>query len=165
MKAARFPGIAGNRAGAAGIDMANGFGSDAGLVQSGSNCPGQTLTREAAVEGCAKTHHLSIDLGAALSCVFRFFQNQHAGMAAATFYLLLPYTAILIGQLHHVWPITLIVWAVVAYRLPTLAGLLLGLAAGSVYFPALVFPVWLSFYWRRGAGRFAAAFVLAAGIS
>ena len=62
------------------------------------------------------------------------------------------------------WPITLIVWAVVAYRLPTLAGMLLGLAAGSVYFPALVFPVWFSFYWRRGAGRFAAAFVLAAGV-
>lgn len=108
--------------------------------------------------------HLAIIAGL-VTVGYRHFQNQHAGMAAATFYLLLPYTAIHIGQLHHVWPMTLIVWAVVAYRLPALAGLLLGLAAGSVYFPALVFPVWLSFYWRRGAGRFAAAFVLAAGAS
>jgi hypothetical protein len=93
------------------------------------------------------------------------FHNAHAGMAAATFYLLLPYTAVHIGQVHHVWPAALLVWAVAAYRLPLLAGLLLGLAAGSVYFPALVLPVWLSFYWRRGVGRFAAAFVLSAGIT
>src|SRR5207249_8036351 len=35
----------------------------------------------------------------------------------------------------------------------------------SVYFPALVFPVWFSFYRRRGAGRFTAAFLLSAGLS
>jgi hypothetical protein len=86
-------------------------------------------------------------------------------MAAATFYLLLPYTAFHFGQVHHVWPIALLVWAVAAYRKPTLAGFLLGLAAGSVYYPALVFPLWFSFYWRRGAGRFAVAFVLAASLS
>src|SRR5207248_10760055 len=89
-------------------------------------------------------------------------QDAHAGIAAATFYLLLPYNAIHIGQVHHVWPSALMIWAVAAYRWPLAAGLLLGLAAGSVYFPALVFPVWLSFYWKRGAGRFAAGFVLAA---
>ena len=50
------------------------------------------------------------------------------------------------------------------YRRPTLAGLLLGVAAGSVYFPALLLPVWLSFYWRRGGGRFLAAFVLGVGL-
>ncbi len=53
----------------------------------------------------------------------------------------------------------------VCYRRPVLAGILLGLAAGSVYFPALLFPVWFSFYWRRGAGRFSGAFVLSALIS
>ncbi len=95
---------------------------------------------------------------------WRHFQDVHAGMAAATFYLLLPYTAYHVGHWHHVWPMALIVWAVALYRRPTLAGLFLGLAAGSVYFPALIFPVWLSFYWRRGAGRFAAAFVLTAGL-
>jgi hypothetical protein len=50
----------------------------------------------------------------------------------------------------------------VGYRWPLLAGLLLGLAAATAYFPLLVAPLWLSFYWKRGAGRFLAAFCLAA---
>jgi hypothetical protein len=94
----------------------------------------------------------------------RHFQDAHTGMAAATFYLLLPYTAYHIGQWHHVLPMALIVWGVGLYRRPMLAGLLLGLAAGTVYFPVLIFPLWLSFYWRRGAGRFAGTFVLAASV-
>jgi hypothetical protein len=61
---------------------------------------------------------------------------------------------------HHVLPTALLVWAVAAFRLPTLSGLLLGLAAGTGYFPVFLFPVWLSFYWLRGAGRFAGAFGL-----
>jgi hypothetical protein len=96
---------------------------------------------------------------------YRIFQDAPAGMAAATFYLLLPYTAFYVGQVHHVWPTALLVWAVACYRRPILAGALLGLAAGSVFFPALLFPLWLSFYWRRGAGRFAASFALFALIS
>src|SRR5205823_5888906 len=96
---------------------------------------------------------------------YRTFQDAPAGMAAATFYLLLPYTAFHVAQVHHVWPSALLVWAVACYRRPILAGCLLGLAAGSVFFPALLFPVWLSFFWRRGAGRFAAAFFLSTSIS
>jgi hypothetical protein len=103
---------------------------------------------------------------------WRHYQDVPGGMAAATFYLLLPYTFLLlpyspldVGQWHHALPMALVVWALAAYRLPTLAGVLLGLAAGSVYFPALLAPVWCSFYWRRGAGRFAAAFLLAGGLS
>jgi hypothetical protein len=96
---------------------------------------------------------------------YRHFQDIHAGMAAATFYLLLPYTAYHVGQVHHVWPVALLVWAVGSYRLPMLAGCLLGLAAGSAFFPALVFPVWLSCYWNRGARRFAASFLFSAILS
>lgn len=107
--------------------------------------------------------HLAIVVGLVyIGC--RHFQDAHAGMAAATFYLLLPYTAFDIAQWHYVWPMALIIWAVAAYRKPMLAGLLLGLAAGTLYFPLLVFPIWLSFYWRRGAGRFASAFTLTAGL-
>jgi hypothetical protein len=95
---------------------------------------------------------------------WRHFQDAHAGMAAATFYLLLPYTAAHFGQWHHVWPMALVVWAVAAYRRPALAGLLLGLAAGTVYFPLVIFPVWLSFYRGRGAGRFSGAFALGSGV-
>ena len=58
----------------------------------------------------------------------------------------------------------MIVWAVAAYRRPWISGLLLGLAAGSVYFPALLFPLWLSFYGGRGLGRFVTTFLLAAGL-
>ncbi len=108
--------------------------------------------------------HLAVVVGLVF-IGYRHFQDTHAGMAAATFYLLLPYTAMHVGQVHHVLPSALLIWAVAAYRRPVLAGLLLGLAAGAVYFPALVFPLWFSFYWRRGAGRFAGAFFLAAGLT
>jgi hypothetical protein len=86
-------------------------------------------------------------------------------MAAGTFYLLLPYTGMQVAQWQSVLPVMLMMYAVLAYRLPTVAGLLLGLAAGSGYYPIVAFPVWLSFYWGRGAGRFAAAFLLTVAAS
>jgi len=92
----------------------------------------------------------------------RHFQDLHGGVAAATCYLLLPYTALQVGQAHLLWPSALLVWLIVLYRRPLIAGLVLGLAAGTAYVPALLAPLWLNFYWRRGAGRFAAAFFLAA---
>lgn len=107
--------------------------------------------------------HLAIAVGLVL-IGYRHFQDATGGMAAATFYLLLPYTGYHVEQVHHAWPAALLVWAVAAYRLPVLSGCLLGLAAGSVYFPLLLFPVWVSFYRKRGAGRFTGAFVLTAGI-
>jgi hypothetical protein len=108
--------------------------------------------------------HLAVAAGlVVIGC--RHFQDAPAGMAAATFYLMLPYTGHHVGQVHHVWPTALLVWAIVAYRRPGLAGVFLGLAAGTIYFPALLFPLWLSFYWRRGAGRFTAAFLLTVALS
>jgi hypothetical protein len=96
---------------------------------------------------------------------WRHFQDVSAGMAAATFCLLLPYSALAFREfpvlaLAHVWPSALLVWAIAAYRLPSLAGALVGIAAGTIYFPALTLPVWLGFYWRRGVGRFAGFFLL-----
>ena len=107
--------------------------------------------------------HLAIFAGL-IVVGLRHFNDLHAGMAAATFYLLLPYTALHVEQWHHVWPMALVVWAVVFYRKPSLAGLLLGLAAGTVYFPLLILPVWCSFYWGRGDGRFLGAFALTFGL-
>jgi hypothetical protein len=102
---------------------------------------------------------------------WRHFDDINAGMAASTFYLLLPYTYLLmprtslgVGRWDHALPMALMIWMVLAYRRPSLAGVFLGLAAGTVFFPALTFPLWLSFYWRRGAGRFTLAFVLSAGL-
>jgi hypothetical protein len=99
------------------------------------------------------------------------FEDLHAGMAAATFYLLLPYTYLLmprtplgVGRWDHAWPMALMIWTVLFFRRPTLAGMFLGLAAGTVFFPVLVFPLWLGFYRGRGALRFSLAFVLSAGL-
>jgi hypothetical protein len=108
--------------------------------------------------------HLAVAAGLVLIGA-RHFQDAPAGMAAATFYLMLPYTGHHVGQVHHVWPTALLVWAVAVYRKPALAGVFLGLAAGTIYFPALLFPLWLSFYWRRGGGRFTAAFLLTVALS
>src|SRR5262249_43115803 len=116
------------------------------------------------VRGCmAIACHLAV-VSALVVIGWRHFQDAHAGMAMGTFYLLLPYTAMYFDQVQQVLPMALVLWAVAAYRMPTIAGLLLGLAAGSIYFPALIFPVWFSYYWRRGAGRFAFAPPLGAGL-
>lgn len=93
------------------------------------------------------------------------FQNVASGMAAGTFYLLLPYTAYHVGQAHHVLPAALMVWAIYAWRRPWLSGLLLGIAAGTSFFPALTAPIWLSFYRQGGAKRFLTLFALGAGMS
>jgi len=112
--------------------------------------------------------HLSIVVGMVL-IGRQHFEDVHAGMAAATCYLLLPYTYLLmpstalgVARWDHAWPMAWMIWAVLAYRRPMLAGLFLGLAAASMVFPLLTAPVWLSFYWRRGAARFALAFILSA---
>ncbi len=91
---------------------------------------------------------------------WRHFQDLAAGMAAATFYLMLPYTGASVGQLHHVLPMALFLGTLLAFRLPTLSGAILGIATAATYFPLFVLPIWLSFYRERGAGRFLIAFLL-----
>src|SRR5262249_11466405 len=76
-------------------------------------------------------------------------------------FLLLPFTNLGVGRWDHVLPAALLIWAVAAYRRPTVAGLLLGLAARTVYFPVMLLPVWLNFYGGRGGMRFAGFFFLA----
>ena len=118
--------------------------------------------------GLALACHLSIVIGLVL-IGYRHFEDVHAGMAAATFYLLLPYTYLMtpgsgLGRWDHAWPMAWMIWAIFVYRRPVLAGLFLGLATGMVFFPVIVLPVWLSFYWRRGAGRFFLAWALGIGL-
>src|ERR1041385_8755897 len=95
---------------------------------------------------------------------WRHFQDVATGMAAATFYLLLPYTGISVGQLHHVLPMALFLGAVLMYRFPSAAGFFLGVATATTYFPLFVLPIWLSFYRQQGAGRFLFAFVATVGL-
>jgi hypothetical protein len=105
----------------------------------------------------ALTCHLAAVVGLFLIGTYHF-HNTSAGVAAAVLYLLLPYTAYHVKDIHHAFPAALLVAAIACYRWPTIAGLLMGIAAAMVYFPLLLFPVWFGFYRRAGAGRFSAAF-------
>ncbi len=115
------------------------------------------LSRDVVRRGTARTmaiiSHLAIVIGMVL-IGYRHFDNIRAGIAAATLYLLLPYTAQLTGRVDHALPAALLVWAVEAYRRPLASGMLMGLAIGVIYYPAFLLPLWLGFYWQRGLLRF-----------
>lgn len=96
---------------------------------------------------------LAIVLGMALVGL-RHFDGVRSGIAAATLYLLLPYTAMWTGNVTHALPGALLVWAILFYRWPLLAGIMVGLAFGTIYYPVFLLPLWISFYWRRGLVRF-----------
>lgn len=87
------------------------------------------------------------------------FDNVKTGIGCAVMYLLLPYTAQMTGNLDHAMPAALMVLALLAYRQPLIAGVLFGLAAGLVYYPLFLLPLWMSFYWNRGRLRLAIGFV------
>ena len=82
------------------------------------------------------------------------FDNIRMGIGAATLYLMLPYTAQMSGHVDHVLPAALVLWAVVFYRHPLYAGMILGLGMGTSYFALYLLPLWISFYWQRGLFRF-----------
>jgi hypothetical protein len=104
--------------------------------------------------------HLGIVTGI-IGIGIRHFNNPRAGVGCAMLYLLLPYTAQTTGRVDHALPAALLVWAVFTYRRPYIAGFFLGAAAGLVYYPLFLLPLWISFYWQRGVGRFAAGAVTA----
>lgn len=102
----------------------------------------------------AITAHLGIVTGI-IGIGYRHFNNSRSGVGCAMLYLLLPYTAQTTGRVDHALPAVLLVWAVLSYRRPYIAGLFLGAAGGLVYYPLFLLPLWVSFYWLRGVGRFA----------
>jgi hypothetical protein len=123
----------------------------------GQTIPEPDLSRETVHRATARTmailSHLFIVFGMVL-IGFRHFDNIRTGIAAATLYLMLPYTAQLTGRVDHVLPAALLVWAVAAYRRPLISGMLMGLAIGVIYYPLFLLPLWLGFYWQRGLLRF-----------
>jgi hypothetical protein len=102
--------------------------------------------------------HLVVVIGMVLIGL-RHYDNIRTGIAAATLYLLLPYTAEMTGRVPHVLPGAILVLAILAYRRPLLSGLLIGLATGTIYYPIFLLPLWCGFYWQRGLLRFLAGFV------
>lgn len=116
-----------------------------------------------AAKAMAVLAHLLVILG--LVVVGRnLFGDVQLGLAMATLYLLLPCTAYDVGEVNHVLPSALTVWAIVTYRRPMVSGVLLGLACGVMFFPVFLLPVWAAFYGRRGALKFGAALLLVAGV-
>lgn len=87
------------------------------------------------------------------------FDNFKTGVGVATLFLLLPYTAQMTGRVDHLIPGALIAVAITLYRQPIASGIMLGLASGLVFYPFFLFPLWISFYWQRGAYRFTSGFL------
>lgn len=114
----------------------------------------ENLIRIATTRTVTILAHLAVVIGM-VWIGYRHFDNVHTGVAAATLYLLTFYTSQLTGRVDYVAPAALLVWAVAAYRLPIVSGLLIGLATGLIYYPLFLLPLWCAFYWRRGLVRFA----------
>ena len=113
----------------------------------------QQEIRVASARSTAILGHLAVVIGMVL-VGYRHFDNIHTGVAAATLYLLTFYTSQMTGQVDHVVPAALLVWAVVAYRRPMIAGVFMGIAVGVIYYPWFLLPLWCGFYWRKGVVRF-----------
>lgn len=118
--------------------------------------PGYALLRKLPLNACkvvAIAAHFALVLGVVLVGYWHF-DNITMGIGAATLYLMLPYTAQMTGRVDHVLPAAFLVWAVLCYPRPFAAGCCLGLAAGIIYYPLFLLPLWISFYWQRGLLRF-----------
>jgi len=125
--------------------------------------PGYTALR-ALSTGALKTVLILAHLATIVAVIlvgYRHFGNINNGIAAATLYLMLPYTSLMTGRIDHVLPAALLVWTIVFYRRPLFAGLFLGCACGCVYYPFFLLPLWVSFYWKRGLWRFSASVIVA----
>ncbi len=97
--------------------------------------------------------HLAIVVGIVLIGYWHF-DNIKSGIGTAALYLMLPYTAMSTGHVDHSIPAALLIWAIVFYRRPIVAGIFIGLAGGAHYYALFLLPLWLSFYWKRGRMRF-----------
>jgi hypothetical protein len=82
------------------------------------------------------------------------FGSLQLGLSMSCLYLLLPCTAVNVHELSQVLPAACLIWAFASYRNPVVAGVLLGLASGTLFFAAFLLPLWAVFYGRRGALRF-----------
>lgn len=133
------------------------------VVQTSGLVAGSSEDRWAVEQMAARSVAVLAHLAVVLGLWFlgkRLFADTNTGLAMATLYLLLPCTSIDVGKVNHVLPAALIIWALVAYRTPSISGGLMGLACGSLLFPVFLLPLWAVFYGRRGAVRFALSLCL-----
>lgn len=100
--------------------------------------------------------HLGL-VAALIAVGSKHFERPIAGLCVAASYLISPYTRMALVDSGQLFPAALIVTAVLLYARPWIAGVLIGLAGG--WMPACLglIPLWIGFYRRRGAWKFALA--------
>ena len=79
------------------------------------------------------------------------------GVAAARIVAEPSVAELVANHVAHVLPAALVIWALTFYHRPMVAGGLMGLACGTVFFPVFLLPLWMVFYGRNGSIRFAVA--------
>jgi hypothetical protein len=122
------------------------------------------LAFTAAAKTMAIISHLAVVVALVVVGLWHF-DNIKLGIGAAAMYLMLPYTAQMTGHVNHVLPSALMLWAIVFYRRPAIAGIFVGLSVGVVYYPIFLLPLWISFYWQRGVFRFLAGLIGAVAVT
>lgn len=90
------------------------------------------------------------------------FDRPIAGLAVGVCYLLSPYTRIAVVDSGQLIPAALVVGAVLSYRRPARAGVLIGLAAGWMPPCLALIPLWWGFYRGKNGLRFLLAAALVA---
>jgi hypothetical protein len=112
---------------------------------------------------------------AGLALVGRQWAGADVGWALACLYAGSAYVLGLGGEEHyitgmayisHIAPAALTILAFAAMSRPLLAGGLLGVAAGALYYPAFLFPLWVGYYfWQRKKWQeFAVAFLVVCAV-
>lgn len=94
----------------------------------------------------------------------KHYSSPQLGVSMSCLYLLLPCTAYNVNEMTHVIPAACLTWAVAMYRKPAVAGVLLGLASGTLFFAVFLIPVWAVFYNRKSRIQFAVSLAAVAGI-
>ena len=139
------------------------FNNGGEIMQTNANEAANMSRYVIAAKSLAIASQVLIVLGLIFFC-YLHYANFNVGVGIATIYLMLPYTAMYTGHVLHILPAALMIWALVSFRRPRLAGILVGLAIGVSYYPIFLLPLWISFYWLRGVRRFLTGVVLSLGI-
>jgi hypothetical protein len=97
--------------------------------------------------------HLGLVI-AMIAVGWKHFDRPVSGLSVAVCYLLLPYSRFALVDTGQIIPAAFIVTALVFYTRPSLAGAMIGLAAG--WMPACLglLPLWAGFYRKQGFWRF-----------